>query len=82
MNDFDQARTLFDSYQQHGRIDVLQDSLNILNEIIESQGAELQKAINLKHTIEKYIDGQIKYIKVKYNVGELYNKDRQKHARS
>jgi len=71
MDDFDEARSLFDAYQQHGRIDNLKDALNLLDSITESQSAESQKAVNLKKTISRYIDSQIKTIRAKYNIGEF-----------
>lgn len=74
MTDFDKARSFFDTYQQHGGIDNLKEALDILDDIIESQSVGLQKAINLKTTISKFIDNQIKTIRAKYNIGE-FNKN-------
>jgi len=74
---FEKARELFNSYQESGRLNKLRDSLDILDQIIQGQGADLQRAINLKQVIGRHIDAQIDGIAAKANIDEFrkYLKD-------
>jgi methyl coenzyme M reductase subunit C-like uncharacterized protein (methanogenesis marker protein 7) len=71
MEDFENAQKLFDAYQKNGRFHNLRDSLDILEKIIESQEADVQRAINFKQIIERHIDTQLNEIWVKSNVDEF-----------
>ena len=71
MEDFEEARRLFDTYQRTGISHDLRGALDILDDIIESQSVVSKKAANLKETISKYITGQINLLKIKCNIGEF-----------
>lgn len=68
---FEDAQRLFSAYQRNGGVHNLRDSLDILQEIIENQSADSQRAINFKSTISKHINDQIKGIFVKCNVPDF-----------
>lgn len=71
MKDFEKARKLFDAYQKSGKLNELGDSLDILDEIIESQGTDSQRAINFKQIIMRHIDAQLNGILAKGNITEF-----------
>ena len=68
---FEKAQKLFDAYQNYDKISSLRDSLDILDEIIESHGADCQRAINLKQIIGRHVDSKLNEIYVKRNVDEF-----------
>ena len=71
MANFEEARRLFGVYQRNGDIYNLRESLDILQEIIEDQSVDSQRAANFKNTISKHIADQIKRISVKCNVPDF-----------
>ena len=71
MEDFKKAQKLFDIYQKAGGFQNLVDSLDVLDEIIDSQGPDTQRADNLKQTIRRHINAEIKKLFVKTNVYEF-----------
>lgn len=71
MESFENAQKLFDAYQKGGRINNLRDSLDILDEIIESQRTDPHRAINFKQIIRRHIDTKLNEIYVKSNVDEF-----------
>jgi hypothetical protein len=71
MKAFEDARESFNEYQKNGGFHNLEDSLGLLNEIIESKGIDLQRAINFKQIIGRHIDVQINEIWVKSNVDDF-----------
>lgn len=71
MKAFEDAQKSFSEYQKNGRFHNLEDSLNLLNEIIESKGIDLRRAINFKQIIGRHIDIQINEILVKSNVDDF-----------
>jgi len=52
MKAFGDAQKSFNEYQKSGRFHNLEDSLDLLNEIIESKGIDLQRAINFKQILD------------------------------
>ena len=74
MEEYEKALSLFDTYQRAGDCQNVIDALDTLNDIIESEKAESQRAKNLKSTILKHIDKEIKLINVRYNLAE-FSKD-------
>lgn len=71
MERLEDAQRLFSAYQKNGEARHLRDSLDILDEIIESASSESQKASNFKNTISKHIDNQINGILAKCNIREF-----------
>jgi hypothetical protein len=71
MESFENAQKLFDAYQKVGRINNLRDSLDILDEMIESQGTNSHRAINFKQIIGRRIDTKLNEIYAKSNVDEF-----------
>lgn len=71
METFEEAQRLFTSYQKNGNFHILRHSLDMLDEVIESKGAESQKANNLKNTILKYINNQVSVIFSKCNISDF-----------
>lgn len=71
MEVFEEVQKLFDAYQKNGDFHNLRDSLDILDEVIESKSAESHKAINFKKTIAKHIDNQVKGVIVKCNIRDF-----------
>jgi hypothetical protein len=75
VGDFDKAQSLFGSFQKNEQFHNLRDSLDILDNLIEIQGAEFQRALRLKENIKRYIDSKIQGFYHKTNIGE-YSKKR------
>jgi hypothetical protein len=71
MNDFIGAQQLFGEYERYGDTDALEFALSILRHIIENQGSDTRRAINLKTKIGKHIDAQITHILAKCNFEEF-----------
>jgi hypothetical protein len=71
MESFDDAKKLFNDYQKNGRFHSLKDSLNILDEIIATQGADEQRAIKFKGLIKTHIDSRINDIYSNANIDEF-----------
>ncbi len=68
MKTYDEAQRLFNTYQRNGGIHNLRDALDLLDEIIDSQSTEVQKATNFKKTIGHYITDQAANIMKRCNV--------------
>ena len=75
MEDFKNAQKIFNDYQKIGGFHNLRDSLNILDEIIESQGTGAQRASNFKQLIGRHIDTQLDEILAISNVYEFGKDD-------
>jgi hypothetical protein len=71
VEEFKNVQKLFSSYQKGGAFQNLTDSLHILDEIIESQGPDAQRAYNLKQLIGRHIDAEMENIIAKTNVYEF-----------
>lgn len=65
---FEDAQRLFNAYERNGGFHNLRNSLDILQEIIEAQNSDSQRATNLKNTISKNINDQIKGISLRGNL--------------
>lgn len=70
MSDFDRARTLFSDYERHGSIGILNESIEIIEDLIEEAGQDSQRAQNLKNAITNYIDKEMDDLLAKYNIRE------------
>jgi hypothetical protein len=68
MEPFEEAQRLLASYQKNGNYNILRHSLDILDELIESKGAESPKANTLKNTILIDINRQVSDIFSKRNI--------------
>jgi len=55
VGNFNDAQILFGDYQKQGNIQALENSLEILAEIIDEKGVDSQRAISLKNSIGKYL---------------------------
>jgi hypothetical protein len=71
MDDFEKAHKLFKDYERSGAVKSLEEAIEILDVIAESQHPDSQKARNLKKIIGKYLDTQIKDISTKCNFKEF-----------
>lgn len=72
MDDFMSAQQLFGEYKRYGDINTLELALRILHDIIENQGPDTRRAINLKTAIGKHLDTQIKQILAECNFEEFH----------
>jgi hypothetical protein len=77
---FEDAQRLFTAYQRNGGVHNLRNSLDILQEIIEAQNSDSQKATNLKNTISKHINDQKKGIHLKGNLPDFLNGNNEERA--
>ena len=71
MGPFEEAQRLFIAYQKTGHSNNLRDSLELLDELIESNKADSHKAMNFKKAISRTIDNQIQGILIKCNIPEF-----------
>jgi DNA polymerase III delta prime subunit len=71
MDDFMSAQQLFGEYERYGDINTLELALLTLQDIIENQGSDTRRAINLKTAIDKHVDAQITHILAKCNFEEF-----------
>jgi hypothetical protein len=71
MERFDKAQKLFGSFQKDGEFQNLRKSLDILDELMEIQGTEAQRATKLKENIGHYVDSQMQGFYRKANLDDF-----------
>ncbi len=71
MGPFEEAQQFFIAFQKTGHSNNLRDSLDLLDELIESNNADSYKAMNFKKAIARSIDNQIQGILNKCNIPEF-----------
>jgi hypothetical protein len=74
MEGFDKAQKLFGSFQKDREFQNLRKSLDILEELMEIQGTESQRATKLKENIGHYVDSQMQGFYRKANLHD-FSKD-------
>jgi hypothetical protein len=73
MDAFDKAQKLFKEYEKKGAVKSLEEAIEILDGIIKKQSPDSQRAINLKNTIGKYLDNQVRNICARCNIEDYLN---------
>jgi hypothetical protein len=71
MGPFEEAQQFFKAFQKTGLSNNLRDSLELLDELIESNNADSHKAMNFKQAISRSIENQIQEILNKCNIPEF-----------
>ena len=69
MDDFSQAQKLFAEYQRTRNDDTLIEALDILDELL--LGDDRKRVENLKGTIERFLNNELKNIMEKYNIRDF-----------
>jgi hypothetical protein len=73
MDAFDKAQKLFKEYEKNGVAKSLEEAIEILDGIIKKQGPDSHRATNLKSTIGKYLDAQVRNICARCNIEDYIN---------
>jgi len=71
MEKFEKAQELFGSFQKNGEFHNLRKSLDILDELMDIQGKECERATKLKEYIRRYVDSQVEEIYKAANLKEF-----------